>query len=145
MVARLQGWSDLYPWTFTGRKTARYRQIGNAFPPPMAAALGAALIRAFRHEGARADRSAPEHDPIYKVLRDSTEFLTPNQIARRTGTRTSPAELERRLSLLGRDFEIEVRHGRTAPAYKLGKFKAFIGQKDHNRQSRFLKHRAKRS
>ena len=29
-----------YRWEFTGRKTANYRQIGNAFPPPVARALG---------------------------------------------------------------------------------------------------------
>ena len=32
MTARLQGFPD--EWHFTGRKTAAYRQIGNAFPPP---------------------------------------------------------------------------------------------------------------
>jgi DNA (cytosine-5)-methyltransferase 1 len=41
MVARLQGWDDAeYQWTFTGRKTSHYRQIGNAFPPPVARAAG---------------------------------------------------------------------------------------------------------
>ena len=38
MVARLQGFPD--DWEFTGRKTAEYRQIGNAFPPPVAEAVG---------------------------------------------------------------------------------------------------------
>jgi DNA (cytosine-5)-methyltransferase 1 len=37
MVARLQGFPD--SWQFHGRKTAAYRQIGNAFPPPVAAAV----------------------------------------------------------------------------------------------------------
>jgi len=38
MTARLQGFPD--DWQFAGRKTAAYRQIGNAFPPPVAAAVG---------------------------------------------------------------------------------------------------------
>jgi DNA (cytosine-5)-methyltransferase 1 len=38
MTARLQGFPDT--WAFAGKKTASYRQIGNAFPPPVAAAVG---------------------------------------------------------------------------------------------------------
>lgn len=38
MVARLQGFPDT--WEFSGGKTAAYRQIGNAFPPPVAFAVG---------------------------------------------------------------------------------------------------------
>jgi DNA (cytosine-5)-methyltransferase 1 len=34
MVARLQGFPD--DWRFSGGKTAAYRQVGNAFPPPVA-------------------------------------------------------------------------------------------------------------
>ncbi len=41
MVARLQGFPDT--WVFSGRKTAAYRQVGNAFPPPVARALGTAI------------------------------------------------------------------------------------------------------
>jgi DNA (cytosine-5)-methyltransferase 1 len=41
MVARLQGFPD--DWTFTGRKTAAYRQVGNAFPPPVAKAVAAEI------------------------------------------------------------------------------------------------------
>ena len=44
MVARLQGFPD--SWQFSGRKTAAYRQVGNAFPPPVARALGTAIAAA---------------------------------------------------------------------------------------------------
>jgi DNA (cytosine-5)-methyltransferase 1 len=37
MVARLQGFPD--DWQFHGGKTTTYRQIGNAFPPPVACAV----------------------------------------------------------------------------------------------------------
>lgn len=37
MVARLQGFPD--SWQFHGRKTTAYRQVGNAFPPPVAKAV----------------------------------------------------------------------------------------------------------
>ncbi len=38
MVAQIQGFPT--DWHFTGRKTAAYRQVGNAFPPPVACAVG---------------------------------------------------------------------------------------------------------
>lgn len=41
MVARLQGFPD--NWEFSGRKTASYRQVGNAFPPPVARAVGESI------------------------------------------------------------------------------------------------------
>lgn len=42
MVARLQGFPD--SWKFTGRKTNAYRQVGNAFPPPVARAVAEQLV-----------------------------------------------------------------------------------------------------
>ena len=41
MVARLQGFPD--SWQFYGRKTTAYRQVGNAFPPPVAKAVATNL------------------------------------------------------------------------------------------------------
>lgn len=52
MAARVQGFPD--EWEFAGRKTAAYRQIGNAFPPPVAQAVATQIAatlsarRAFR-------------------------------------------------------------------------------------------------
>jgi DNA (cytosine-5)-methyltransferase 1 len=44
MVARLQGFPE--GWALSGGKTAAYRQVGNAFPPPVAYAVGTALRKA---------------------------------------------------------------------------------------------------
>ena len=41
MVARLQGFPD--NWQFAGTKTQTYRQVGNAFPPPVARAVAESL------------------------------------------------------------------------------------------------------
>lgn len=48
MVARIQGFPD--DWTFSGGKTVVYRQIGNAFPPPVAMAVGRAIINCLSHK-----------------------------------------------------------------------------------------------
>ncbi|HRN36572.1 MAG TPA: DNA cytosine methyltransferase [Flavobacteriales bacterium] len=45
MVARIQGFED--DWHFTGKKTAAYRQVGNAFPPPVAEAVGKSIRKMF--------------------------------------------------------------------------------------------------
>jgi DNA (cytosine-5)-methyltransferase 1 len=44
MVARVQGFPD--HWEFWGKKTASYRQVGNAFPPPVAFAVASAIKKA---------------------------------------------------------------------------------------------------
>ncbi len=44
MAARLQGFPDT--WQFAGKKTAAYRQVGNAFPPPVASAVAQSLLAA---------------------------------------------------------------------------------------------------
>ena len=44
MVAKLQSFPDT--WTFVGNKTPAYKQVGNAFPPPVARAVGTQIISA---------------------------------------------------------------------------------------------------
>ena len=148
MVARLQGWQDDWGWRFSGRKTARYRQIGNAFPPPVAEALGSAIRRALEHAGdgggeAPAD-GAHVHDPVFRVLRSRADFLTARQITELcVGAGLSQTAVLGRLRHLGQDFELEVADAGSGdgPAYRLGGFKAFLGQPEHARHERFAARR----
>jgi len=47
MVARIQGFPD--EWLFTGKKTPAYRQVGNAFPPPVAFAVARQINKCLAH------------------------------------------------------------------------------------------------
>jgi DNA (cytosine-5)-methyltransferase 1 len=146
MVTRLQGWQDDWGWRFSGRKTARYRQIGNAFPPPVAEAVGTAIRRALEHAGTpdAAEVSSHVHDPVFRVLRARGDFLTARQIADLAAGSAglSLAAVFGRLRHLGQDFELEVADSRDGPAYRLGGFKAFLGQPEHARHQRFAARRA---
>jgi DNA (cytosine-5)-methyltransferase 1 len=51
MAALLQGFPSR--WRFEGRKTAAYRQVGNAFPPPVAKAVGLAIAAAVARRSSR--------------------------------------------------------------------------------------------
>jgi DNA (cytosine-5)-methyltransferase 1 len=171
MVTRLQGWQDDWGWRFSGLKTARYRQIGNAFPPPVAEAVGTAIRRALEHEGApqtateAMEATAHVHDPVFRVLRSRADFLTAGQIAGLAaglaaelaaglgaglgaGAAAGPARglsvaaVLGRLHHLGQDFELEIASSPDGPAYRLGPFKAFLGQQEHARHQRFAASRA---
>ncbi len=54
MVARIQGFPD--SWEFIGKKTAAYRQVGNAFPPPVANAVASAITAAISKKASTAAR-----------------------------------------------------------------------------------------
>lgn len=58
MAAVIQGFVP-EAWPIAGRKTAAYRQVGNAFPPPVARAFGIRIREALRHE-ARPELSVRE-------------------------------------------------------------------------------------
>jgi DNA (cytosine-5)-methyltransferase 1 len=46
MAAKIQGFEDT--WQFSGPKTSAYRQVGNAFPPPVAEALARSIAECIR-------------------------------------------------------------------------------------------------
>ena len=48
MIARIQGFPDT--WDFGKKKTAACRMIGNAFPPPVAYAVGKEIRRVLDHD-----------------------------------------------------------------------------------------------
>jgi DNA (cytosine-5)-methyltransferase 1 len=49
MVARLQGFPD--DWQFVGGKTNSYKQVGNAFPPPVASAVAEQIRNCLSRRG----------------------------------------------------------------------------------------------
>lgn len=48
LTVKMAGLIQGFPldWEFVGKKTPAYRQVGNAFPPPVACALGGAIAKA---------------------------------------------------------------------------------------------------
>ena len=57
MAAAIQGFPS--DWRFMGKKTNAYRQIGNAFPPPVARAVGLRIASALRASSRDAALAAP--------------------------------------------------------------------------------------
>ena len=80
-----------------------------------------------------------KEDPVYAVLRDGGSFMTMEQIVRQLGEPMEISAFERHLNHLERDFHIEVDARKTGTAYRLGSFKAFVGQGDHLRHEAFIK------
>lgn len=143
MVARLQGWREEDGWLFAGRKTSQYRQIGNAFPPPVAEAIGRSIRDALNREGSPhviPELSADIHDPVYRALASVDDFVSLDRLIASINE-FGEASVERRLAILAQDFELEIRTTPSGTSYKLGQFKGFTGQEDHRRHGYFAKHR----
>jgi DNA (cytosine-5)-methyltransferase 1 len=143
MVARLQGWKG-DDWEFAGRKTSKYRQIGNAFPPPVAEAVGRRIAAALNHEGE--PRSIDEvvvHDTIYRLLRASDRPLSMQELLEETGGALTREEIELRIKHLSRDFDMRMDLKRGEQTFKLGNFRAFVGQDEHVRHEYLAQMRSK--
>lgn len=62
MAARIQGFPD--DWLFVGGKTASYRQVGNAFPPPVAKSVADAIRVALSKRKSRTPPDASSIEPL---------------------------------------------------------------------------------
>ncbi|WP_431043070.1 DNA cytosine methyltransferase [Streptomyces sp. P1-3] len=149
MVARIQGWGaePEYEWNFTGRKTARYRQIGNAFPPPVARAVGTSIANALNRKGEPKELADVEnevmHDRLYLALKSAPTALTEKELVKLSGERMDSSTFERRMAMLARDFVINEDDQLGGRAYRLVGFKGFIGQEGHERHVRFAEMRSR--
>ncbi|MFJ3770232.1 DNA cytosine methyltransferase [Streptomyces sp. NPDC090075] len=149
MVARIQGWGQQpeYEWKFTGRKTTRYRQIGNAFPPPVARAIGTSIANALNRKGEPKQLAEVEnevlHDGLYLALKNASTALTEKELVRLSGEKMDALAFERRMATLARDFVIDEDDQLGGRAYRLAGFKGFTGQENHERHARFAELRGR--
>lgn len=144
MAARVQGWKPEDNWVFSGRKTSQYRQIGNAFPPPVAEAVGARIVAALQNEGMpRGDlgRTIDLHDPVYRALASASDALSLADLVR-AHNEGSVVSIERKITALSHDFDVEVLTDSSGVTrYRLGSFRGFTGQQDHARHDFVAQHR----
>jgi DNA (cytosine-5)-methyltransferase 1 len=140
MVKRLQGWDPSDKWELAGRKTAQYRQVGNAFPPPMAEAVGRAIHDALSQKEEKADLGLlkVEHDGVYRALREADGYVSFEVLRNRVKPPLDPAKLEQHVANLSKDFQIDfIRSTQGGVELRLGDFRAFTGQEDHERHAAF--------
>lgn len=69
MAARIQGFPDT--WQFAGKKTASYRQVGNAFPPPVAEAIGTQISAAIEATASKKIQKRCDRKQIAEYVSDS--------------------------------------------------------------------------
>jgi DNA (cytosine-5)-methyltransferase 1 len=72
-AARIQGFPSY--WEFQGRKTAAYRQVGNAFPPPVAEAVGKAIMAALKEGDAATRAGRPQDSSVVGEQSQATELV----------------------------------------------------------------------
>ena len=125
MVARIQGWATEDNWRFSGRKTSTYRQIGNAFPPPVAHQLGKQISRALGKQGNPTDQRAREEqadERVYRILTSaSKDFIAINVLGEAAGLDASA--VNKVLSHLKSDFLLDQKKNRGIEYVRLLNFK----------------------
>lgn len=85
MAARLQGFPE--DWRFVGRKTHAYRQVGNAFPPPVAEAVGLQIAQAITGGAGKGRRTQAEIRASRKLELDAVAKAKSIESERKTRKR----------------------------------------------------------
>lgn len=116
MVARLQGWLPEDRWIFAGGKTAAYRQIGNAFPPPVADSVGRSVANALAQVVPETTDESPQPtalvEVVYRVLAENRgRPLSLKEIAELSSA-PDVMWVKRRLETLRQDFDIRLTTGK---------------------------------
>jgi hypothetical protein len=88
-AALLQGFPP--GWDIPGRKTAAYRQVGNAFPPPVAEAMGRSISSAL----AQADDAAAADAAAARTVSDLATHRTAQPAAAQDDMRVPDSQAER--------------------------------------------------
>ena len=80
MAATIQGFPD--DWNIQGKKTAAYRQVGNAFPPPVAEALGASIANAFAITDSKSlvEEASQSREQVFPLHARQLSILSPESI-----------------------------------------------------------------
>jgi DNA (cytosine-5)-methyltransferase 1 len=85
MASRLQSFPD--SWKFAGKKTTMYRQIGNAFPPPVAQAVGKQIIMALSGTTSARTHFAFEQNPLFHEKIDNVTMTEQPKKTKREGSK----------------------------------------------------------
>ncbi|MGW7493298.1 DNA cytosine methyltransferase [Streptomyces luteogriseus] len=86
-------------WRFQGKKTAQYRQVGNAFPPPVAEAVGRAIAAILRPE--HREELLSEYDVDSSGSAALGDIPRQMELSISAKTTTAPARENRRGNLVG--------------------------------------------
>lgn len=145
MVARIQGWTPKLDadWQFSGKKTSQYRQIGNAFPPPVAQAVGEAIRDALDHRYRETGEpfitdSQQQHDEILSLLKSREQWVTESELHSVSSSSSRHVDVSARVAELQKDFVIERLATDAEVAYRFVGFKAFVGQAGHARHDAYM-------
>ncbi|MCX4093953.1 DNA cytosine methyltransferase [Nocardia sp. alder85J] len=98
-AAIIQGFPS--EWDFSGGKTAQYRQVGNAFPPPVAKAVGMSIIDVLKAADERDEKQPPAECTISKDDHSQLQLFPSEAECKSAGGRVSRSRRRQAVGLVG--------------------------------------------